>query len=298
MARVSQPGAVVGLHGADRTAAGAQLATQIRLTRRHLANADGEGLIVFSTEDDHDPIHALGGRLNMLRTLGRAYSGVAQERRKGQAEADRHAAELADLRQRQSLLEDTNKAQIGQLLEQSARLSDASRAIAALPVEADPDSLDAARAAITRLRNKDAGGIDVPAGLVRLLDLIDALGRQMEETRLHQTETVKDGQAIVATLRIKEAELLKSDHAIGRMTQELAGLAVVLDGANTELAALRKIARRKTELEAENHKLHKKLRDALTREGRLKQQVDDLLNSTSWRISSPVRAVGKILRRR
>lgn len=298
LARVSQQGAIIGLHDAERTPAGTQLATNVRLTRPYLANVDGKGLILFPTADDQLPFQALGRGLHLLRTLGRTYSDIAETRRKNQADADAHEAALSKLNERQSLLEYTNKSQTGQLLEQAAKLSDASRAIAALPGDADPDTLRAARAAIDKLRDKKTGGIDVPANLIRLLDVIDTLQLRLEQAKVRHDQTLADGQAIVAKLRIKEAELLKSNHANGRMTQELAGLAVVVQELGTEAAGLRQSAVQKAKLEVENRKLKKDLSAARSKQHKLQKQVEELLHSTSWRISAPVRAVGKVLRRR
>ena len=298
LARVTAPGAVMGLHGADRTPAGAQLAINVRLTQPHLTNADGASLIVFPVADDPQPLQLSRDRLAILRTLGRAYDGIATERRKNQGVTETHGAELTELRQRQSLLESTNKAQTAQLLEQSARLSDAGRAIAALPTQVDARSVQSARVTLDKLRDKAAGGIDVPAGVIRVLDAIDTLHAQVNDAASQRDDTLKEAQAIVAQLRIKEAELLKSNHAIARMTQELAALAVVVESSSADMAELRAIAKRKAELDSENRKLNKKLAEAATRERRLEKQIKEFVSSTSWRISAPVRAVGKILRRR
>lgn len=298
LARVSQQDAIIGLHDADRTPAGTQLATNVRLTRPYLANGDGQGLILFPTADDQRPFQALGSGLNLLRTLGRAYGDIAETRRKHQADADAHDAALTTLNERQSLLENTNKSQTGQLLEQAARLSDTSRAIAALPADAKPETLRAARAAIDKLRDKKTGGIEVPANLIRILDVIDTLRLRLDEEKARHEQTLADGQAIVAKQRVKEAELLKSNHANARMTQELAGLAVLVELLDAEAAQTREAAAEKARLEAENRRLTKDLSAATTRQHKLQKQIEELLHSTSWRVSAPVRAFGKVLRRR
>ncbi|NHF73297.1 hypothetical protein [Paracoccus xiamenensis] len=298
LARVSSQGAIMGLHGGDRTPEGKQLAVNIRLTQPHLTIADGVGLVVFPTADDIQPLQAANSQLGMLRSLGRAYSLIGAERRKNQADTDNHKEMLASSRKRQTQLEDTNKKQTERLLEQSAKLSDANRAINALPAQLDTATVQSARARIEKLGDKAAGGIDVPATVIRLLDAIDALRGQTDQATAERDETVKEAQAVIAQLRIKEAELLKSSHAVGRMTQELAGLALVVESSTSDMAELRSIAARKVELETENRKLQTQLAEAGTRQRKLEKQVNDFANSTSWRISAPIRAVGKILRRR
>ncbi len=298
LARVSQQAALVGLHGAERAPAGDQLATRIRLTRPHLSNVDGAGLLVFSTADDPQPTDRLVERLGMLRTLGRAYSGVAIARQQSRDEATAHDATLTQLRNRQSLLEETNKAQTGQLLEQAARISDTSRALAALPVDTHAQTVQAARTAIDELRDKPRGGVDVPAGLVRLLDLIEDMRRQLDESRASRDQAVTDGQTLVAQLRVKEAELLKGSHATSRMTEELAALARVVQASRADKEKLRGYETRTAKLETENSKLKTKLAEAGAKQQKLQKQIEEFLHSTSWRISAPVRAVGKVLRRR
>lgn len=72
-----------------------------------------------------------------------------------------------------------------------------------------------------------------------------------------------------------------------------------------ELATLRKIAAQKTKLDAEYGKLQNVAAKAQANNRALQKQlasrdaqIDALLHSTSWRITSPVRAAGKALRRR
>lgn len=305
LARIAIPDAVLALHGAEGTPAGAQLVTSIRLTQPHLSAHDGAGLTLFPTGAESPAMHAISDRMGFFRALGRAYHSLATERDQRQADATAHQETVDALRQRQSLYEGTNRAQTSQLLELSAKNSDSSRAISALPLDAEPDSIAATRAAFDRLQGAAHQGVAVPAGLSRLLTIIETLQSRLADAQILQDATIEDGRAILTKLRAREAELLKSGHAIERMTKELAALAVQAKSSADELATLRKIAAQKTKLDAEYGKLQNVAAKAQANNRALQKQlasrdaqIDALLHSTSWRITSPVRAAGKALRRR
>lgn len=120
--------------------------------------------------------------------------------------------------------------------------------------------------------------------------------RRAELERWHRVVVAADAQAVVDDLlhRGAVAELAEVRPQVVRLTAHVAALETHVHALNIEVAHRTRIA---AGLETDVERLRRRVRRLSRRRQRLRAELDGLRASRSWRLTAPLRAVGRALRR-